>query len=288
MGKIISFSGRCRSGKTELAKICERYGYERIYFALPLKQLCADILDVSIDGLNEAKNKNTDIGLLLDDDVCLILSEETQIPIEQVKETCHGKTMHNVREMLQFIGTDLIRKYNTDWHVNRIREMINKEKNYVIDDVRFPNEKALVEELGGDCWFITRTTLDNVSNHESETSITWNDCWNKIIINDSTLPILQFKWETFMDNYGVSCAIRDKEFDRILEDGSETDITPLSIYDMMMLSKSLFTYVKKDIDKDKVSKISMNEDKTVFITYKDNSMELIENALQIEDIKVLI
>lgn len=277
-----------RSGKTELAMICERYGYERIYFALPLKQLCADILDVSIDGLNEAKNKNIDIGLLLDDDICLILSEETQIPIEQVKETCYGKTMHNVREMLQFIGTDLIRKYNTDWHVNRIREMINKEKNYVIDDVRFPNEKALVEELGGDCWFITRTTLDNVSNHESETSITWNDCWNKIIINDSTLPILQFKWETFMDNYGVSCAIRDKEFDRILEDGSETDITPLSIYDMMMLSKSLFTYAKKDIDKDKVSKISMNEDKTVFITYKDNSMELIENALQIEDIKVLI
>ena len=285
---VIAFCGRMRSGKTELAMICERYGYERIYFALPLKQLCADILDVSIDGLNEAKNKNTDIGLLLDDDVCLILSEETQIPIEQVKETCHGKTMHNVREMLQFIGTDLIRKYNTDWHVNRIREMINKETNYVIDDVRFPNEKALVEELGGDCWFITRTTLDNVSNHESETSITWNDCWNKIIINDSTLPILQFKWETFMDNYGVSCAIRDKEFDRILEDGSETDITPLSIYDMMMLSKSLFTYAKKDIDKDKVSKISMNEDKTVFITYKDNSMELIENALQIEDIKVLI
>jgi hypothetical protein len=32
----------------------------------------------------------------------------------------------------------------------------------------------------------------------------------------------------------------------------------------------------------------MNEDKTVFITYKDGSMEVIDNALQIEDLKILL
>ena len=284
---IISFCGRMRAGKSELAKICERYGYQKLYFALPLKQLCASLIDVSVEELNRLKNDNVEISLQLGDDICTILSEETEIPLEEVKKVCYGKTMHTVREMLQFIGTDLIRKYNTDWHVNRIRQMINKDMNYVIDDVRFPNEKALIEELGGDCWFITRTTLDNISNHESETSITWNDCWNKIIINDSTLPILQFKWETFMDNYIQSCAIRDKEFERILENGSENEITPLSIYDMMLLSKDFFTYSHKFIDKDKVSKIVLNEDKTVFITYKDGSMEVIDNALQIEDLKIL-
>ena len=285
---IIGLAGRMRSGKTELAKICEQFGYQRLYFALPLKQLCADLLDISVEALNQAKNEGINISLYLGDELCEILSDETEIPLEQVKKVCYGKTMGTVREMLQFIGTDLIRKYNTNWHVNRIRAMINDEFNYVIDDVRFPNEKALIEELGGDCWFVTRTTLDNISNHESETSITWNDCWNKIIINDSTLPILHFKWETFMDNYIQSCAIRDKEFNRILEDGTENQITPLSVYDMMLLSKHFFTYTHKDIDKDKVSKISMNEDKTVFITYKDGSMELIDNPLSIEDIKVLI
>jgi hypothetical protein len=90
-----------------------------------------------------------------------------------------------------------------------------------------------------------------------------------------------------MDNYIQSCAIRDKEFERILENGSENDITPLSIYDMMLLSKDFFTYSHKDINKDKVSKIVLNEDKTVFITYKDGSMEVIDNALQIEDLKIL-
>lgn len=288
MGKIISFSGRMKSGKTELAKICERYGYERIYFALPLKTLCADLLDISIDALNKAKAEKYDIGVTIGKDMCKILADETSIPLEAVIETCEGVVIKDVRHMLQFIGTDLIRKYNTNWHVDRIREMIDKNKNYVIDDVRFPNEKALVEELGGDCWFVTRTTLDNISNHESETSITWNDCWNKIIVNDSTLPILQFKWETFMDNYIQSCAIRNKEFERILEDGSENTITPLSVYDVMLLSKSFFTYTHKDVVKENIESITMNEDKTVFITYKDDSIEVVDNALQIEDLKILL
>ena len=285
---ILGIAGRCRSGKTELAKICEKYGYERIYFALPLKQLCADLLDISIDELNRAKAEKYEIGVTIGEDMCQIISEETEIPLNIVMEKCNGVVIKDVRHMLQFIGTDLIRKYNTDWHVNRIREMIDINKDYVIDDVRFPNEKAMVEELGGDCWFVIRTTIENVSNHESETSITWNDCWNKVIINDSTLSNLLFKWETFIDNYVQSCAIRDREFGRILEDGTKDEITPLSIYDMMFLSKAFFNYVPKDIEKENVKAISMNEDHSVFITYADDSMELVDNPLNIEDLKTLL
>ena len=285
---VIGLCGRLQSGKSQLAKVCEQYGYEKLYFALPLKQLCADILDISIDELNKAKVERTDIGVTIGKDICKIISEETDIPLETVIEICNGVTIRDVRHMLQFIGTDLIRKYNTDWHVNKLRAMIDKDKDYVFDDVRFPNEKKMIEELGGECWFIVRPILDNVSNHESETSITWNDCWNRIIINDSTLPILLFKWETFISNYKQSCSIRDKEFKRILEDGSKDDITPLSLYDMMFLSKHLFEYVPKIIDASNIKSIKMNEDKTAFITYKDDSMEMVENILQIEDLKIYL
>ena len=285
---IIGIGGRCRSGKTELAKVCENYGYEKLYFALPLKRLCAELLDISIDELNRLKADREEIGVMIGEDLCRIISEETDIPLDIVKRTCEGVVIKDVRHMLQFIGTDLIRKYNTNWHVDRIREMIDRNKNYVIDDVRFPNEKALIEELGGDCWFVIRTTLDNISNHESETSITWNDCWNKVIINDTTLPNLLFKWETFIGNYEQSCAIRDKEFNRILEDGSQNDITPLSMYDMMLLHKALFEYAPKIFEKEDINKISMNGDNTVFITFNDGSMEVLDNALNIEDIKILI
>ena len=285
---VLGLAGRMRSGKTELAKVCEKYGYEKLYFALPLKRLCSDLLDISVDELNRLKADREEIGVMIGEDLCRIISEETDIPLDIVKRTCEGIVIKDVRHMLQFIGTDLIRKYNTNWHVDRIREMIDKNKNYVIDDVRFPNEKALIEELGGDCWFVIRTTLDNISNHESETSITWNDCWNRIIINDTTLPNLLFNWETFIGNYKQSCAIRVKEFNRILEDGSQNEITPLSMYDMMLLHKALFEYAPKLYEKENINKISMKEDNTVFITFNDGSMEVLDNALNIEDIKILI
>jgi hypothetical protein len=285
---VIGFAGRCRSGKTILSEVCEKYGYQRLSFALPLKQLCADILDISIDELNRAKNENIPIEITIGKDVCEILSEETNIPIETTTEICDGKYLHTVRDMLQFIGTDYIRKYNSDWHVNRIREMIEDNVNYVIDDVRFPNEKRMIEELGGDCWFVTRTTLDNVSNHESETSITWKDCMNKVIVNNSTLNELLFKWEIFMDNYTRSCAIRDEEFNKILENGLNEDIASLSVLSVLMLSPSLFDYCPKDIEKNSVDSITMNEDKSVFIKYIDGSIEMVDHPLIIEDLKIFL
>lgn len=285
---IIGFAGRCRSGKTELAKICEQQGYTKLYFALPLKQLCADILDISIDGLNDAKSKNIDIGLTINDDICEIICNETNIPIDVVKKECNGKTINTVREMLQFIGTDLIRKYDEDWHVNRVKKMVKPNVDYVFDDVRFQNEKKMIEDFGGHCWFVTRTSLENVSNHESETSIKWNQCWNRIIINDSTLPNLQFKWETFMRNYSHSCSIREKEFNNILENGMKSDITPLSVLDVLMLSKAMFTYTPREFNKGEIKEITMNEDKSVFIKYKDDSVEMILNPLTIEDLKIFL
>ena len=205
-----------------------------------------------------------------------------------------GVKDENGRHLLQYLGTDLVRSVLPNYWTGVIigfldaMEPHNQFDVAIIADVRFPNEKAMVEELGGDCWFVIRTTIENVSNHESETSIKWNDCWNKIIINDSTLSNLLFKWETFIDNYKHSCAIRDKEFNRILENGSTDMITPLSIYDMLFLSKALFTYIPKTIEKDNVKSISMNEDHSVFITYADDSMELVENPLAIEELKLLL
>ena len=285
---ILGLCGRMRSGKTELAKVCVEKGFTKLYFALPLKQLCADILDVSIDELNRLKGDNTDISLQLNDDICKILSEETDIPLDVVKETCLGKTISTVREMLQFIGTDLIRQYNKDWHVNRIREMINPDINYVIDDVRFPNEKKLIQELGGDCWFIIRPTLDNVSNHESETSLSFNDCWNRIIINDGTLQLLLFKWTLFLGDYEKSCATRDKEFDRILETCDKGGLEKMTILDILFISKWLFDYIPKEINKEDVRDIKMTESGGVQITYNDDSIEMIYNPLNIEEIKLIL
>jgi len=286
---ILGFSGRMRSGKTELANICEKYGYEKLYFALPLKQLCADLLDISIDELNKLKADKTEIGIVVGNDLCKLISEKTEIPLDIVNKTCDGVVIKDARHMLQFIGTDLIRKYNTNWHVNRIREMISPSKNYVIDDVRFPNELDLVKELGGDCWFVIRPRIDNVSNHESETSLTWKDFGNRLIINDSSLELFTFRWETFFNNYEKSLATRnkcigDKSVINLYGELSE----PLCVLELLEISPYLFSYEEREFVCSLISDIKQFDDNSIDIEYKDGTHELVKNPIVVEDLKMCI
>lgn len=286
---IIGFAGRCRSGKSALAKICEDAGFEKLYFALPLKQLCADLMDISIDELNKLKNDGTDIGLTIGKDLCTIMSEETDIPYDVVFEKCNGKLINNVRELLQFVGTDLIREYNINWHVDKIREMININRNYVIDDVRFPNELKLIRELGGDCWFIIRPIIDTVSNHESETALNWRDFGNKIIINDAGLELFKFRWETFFKDYNKSVETREKclKTDNIVNLYGEMS-EPLCVLDLLEVSPHLFTYEDREFNCNDIAKITQEENNNVDIEYNDGTHEVVQNPISIENLKICI
>ena len=110
MGKLIGLAGRKESGKTELAKICNNYGYKTISFALPLKTLIANLLGITIEDVNKLKNANN--RYVLQNMDFIFISKETDIPLEIVKEKCEEKIFRNTRELLQFIGTDLIREYS--------------------------------------------------------------------------------------------------------------------------------------------------------------------------------
>lgn len=285
---ILGFAGRLRSGKSELAKVCQEHGYEIMSFATPLKELCADLLSITIDELNTLKNNGTRINILINDELCEKMAKETDIPIDIIEETSLGKVIGDVREMLQFVGTDLIRKYNTDWHVNRIRERLDENKDYVFDDVRFKNEKKMINSLGGDCWFVIRPKIDQISNHESETSLTWQDCFNKIIINDKTLEYLRFKWENFLDDYANSVTSRDDEFNRILESYPQNKIENLSALDMLFISEDFFTYSPREINKDCVAGFKFTPGSGLQISYQDGTIEIVYNMLVIEDLKMLM
>lgn len=197
--KIIAFAGRKRSGKTELSNFLkEEYDAVVITIASYLKELCANILSCDMNELLHMKDDGTIFEYNLNKKCLNILHDKTKISKDVIEKEIGNVTFTNVRQMLQVIGTDLIRKYNPNWHVE---QMINEIKSYngtrliTIDDVRFPNEKEAIEQLGGEVFFIIRTSnCLNVSNHISERSLTWkafDD--NHIILNDSTVDKLQIK-----------------------------------------------------------------------------------------------
>lgn len=203
--RIIAFAGRKRSGKTELSKFLkEEYDAVIITIASYLKELCAELLSCDINELLLMKDDGTVFEYNLNEKWLNILHNKTNIAKDVIEKEMGNITFTNVRQMLQVIGTDLIRKYNPNWHVE---QMVNEIKSYdgtrliTIDDVRFPNEKEAIEQLGGEVFFIIRTSnCLNVSNHISERSLTWKTFDDKhIIVNNDTVEKLQKKLQKWCD-----------------------------------------------------------------------------------------
>lgn len=200
---IIGMCGRAHSGKTMLSDyLIKKYGYKKVYFAQSLKEFCAVLLGFSsVDEMN--KHKTEEKEYILNSKDIEHISTRTNIPYEVVLGEVESikSVFKSVRHALQFIGTDLIRKYNPDWHVNELIQRIQKitHNKIIIDDVRFPNEVKVLEEMGAKLFFIVRPHLENVTHHASEESLTWQK-FDNVIINNTTPKNALEQLETLLNN----------------------------------------------------------------------------------------
>lgn len=197
--KIISFSGRKHSGKTELAKICMKYDYELINFADSLKELICDSLEITREYLEEYKD--TIVSSYDLSEKITFISDRINIE-KSIVSRYLSEPFNSIRKILQIIGTDLIRNYNNLWHINQIKQKIldNPTKYYCIGDCRFLNEKKMVEDLNGECWFIIRPYIFEISNHYSEIDLKWADFGDNIIINNVNKELLTQKWQNYLES----------------------------------------------------------------------------------------
>lgn len=96
----------------------------------------------------------------------------------------------SVREFLQRLGTDAIRKglHESTW-VNALWSDFGPTDKWIITDVRFPDEAQAVKDRGGLMYRVTRSNVGAVNNHSSELAL---DHWkfDGIIKNDSTIEEL--------------------------------------------------------------------------------------------------
>lgn len=314
--KLIAFAGRKGSGKSELAKICKRNGFEIIPFAFALKRLISDVVGFKVDSSQESKSKRVD--LKLSKKQLEFISSETNIPFDNVNNIIGSITFGTVRDMLQIIGTNLIRECHPNWHVEKVKEVIlsKPNNNWCIDDMRFPNEKEMVDELGGESWFVIRPILDEIYQHPSETSLKWQDFGNHIIINDGTIPNLLNRFEYYLQ----FCFITNHNFDnpilnnnnfnelrnffinelesgfnnlndKLIEIGKKYNIPPS--YVRVMVNNLLIPYQlymmngKKDIDINQIEDKSTLKIKNGVLSQKikNKRIEIESNPLLIENLK---
>ena len=103
----------------------------------------------------------------------------------------------SARHMMQTLGTEWGRAcIHPDFWVKIARAKTQRTMNdggcVVIDDVRFPNEAAMIFELGGELWRIDRPGVTYNGDHSSEGGLE-DITPDRVIVNDGSIDQLKEK-----------------------------------------------------------------------------------------------
>lgn len=98
--------------------------------------------------------------------------EQSNFESQEFKKTYLGDEWGmTVRDLLQRLGTEAMRNglHENVW-VNALFSTFNNQSNWIVTDVRFPNEYEAIKNLGGVLIRITRPGTD-IGTHISETAL---------------------------------------------------------------------------------------------------------------------
>ena len=168
---LIGFSGKKGSGKSYFADYLVNHKlFIKLSFASPLKEITKILFNLS--------------------------DEDVKDPIK--KELINPKFNASPRELMQWLGTDIMReefnkKFNYSGSIwidnvkDKVKTLLDNNKDVVIDDVRFQNEVDMIHSLGG-IVINLRNNLDNTLNNSTSTHSSENQklTFNYEFVNDKS------------------------------------------------------------------------------------------------------
>ena len=190
---IIGLGHRARSGKDTVADyLVEHYGFKKTFFAERLKDACRIIFNLNDEQL-----------------------------YGELKETPDKFWNDTPRRIQQLVGTECMRRgYADDVWVRGVKltmEM-SPHPDWVISDVRFPNEGKAIKSWGGNVIKVNRPSLPPIARmepkwwqklvgmegpmHASESSMLNYRDWDFTLQNDGTLEELYAKVDELMKELG--------------------------------------------------------------------------------------
>lgn len=136
---LIGISGKIGCGKSTLAHlVAQRLGWAVTSFGARLKDEVAQLFGFSRSSCDTPEGKDRIVDLI-----------ESPWAAATLAMTRDSRATMSVRELLQVWGTDVRRAQDPDYWVRSMRGFLESEGGgWVLDDLRFPNEAALVREQG--------------------------------------------------------------------------------------------------------------------------------------------
>lgn len=194
--RIIAICGRKNSGKTTIINICkEKFDFDILYFSDIIKNLVCKVVGIKRQELEE--NLDIQKEIYLRDNNIEILVEILNIKSLDQKDIKILKTpFQSIHKLLNFIEKKIIINYNKQWYIEELEKITKNYKGdkICIGDCKFSNEKEFIEKIGGETWYIINPNDMDISNDDSEISLTWEMFnGNRVMINND-INILSKKW----------------------------------------------------------------------------------------------
>lgn len=187
---IIGISAKKQHGKDTVASIIQELTNNRfkiVKFADKLKDFVCELINCTRDDLENEQFKNTYLGSewdFLDDNYNL----QQMTP----------------RLLLQMIGTDALRNnvHQNIW-VNATFSEYFERCNWLITDLRFPNELSTIKAKDGITIRVNRPSVVSEDEHSSEIALDGSIDFDYIIENDSDLESLKEKVKNILLDLGI-------------------------------------------------------------------------------------
>ena len=172
---IIGLGYKARSGKSTVGTyLWTQHIFTRVAFADKLKRCCMEVFGLSRDQ---------------------VYGDDKEIVDTFWKDT--------PRNILQTVGTECFRRgYQEDVWIRALERTIQSspKNDYVVEDVRFPNEADAVKQWGGFVVRVDRPGAPGIATaqHASETSMANYQGWDYVLDNSKDLPQLWANIEVMM------------------------------------------------------------------------------------------
>jgi hypothetical protein len=175
--QLIGMAGYARSGKDTAADALTGIGFRRVAFADKLREF--------MYALNPQ--------VLMNDNPRWSASLSLRSVIDH-----HGwdgyKTSNcsnYIRMLMQHVGTECVRDIlGEDIWLNFVLNGLDINEDYVITDVRFPNEVEAIRRMGGRVIYVMRPGIVPSNNHASDTTFNPMRDSDYIVRNDSSIEAL--------------------------------------------------------------------------------------------------